>query len=77
MDQDHEWHLRHDATRREEWGHEMLDFLREHDLHFERLRHETLSQMDADYRAWRRARAGGSASSVGSQESADPAPHGR
>jgi hypothetical protein len=32
----------------------MLGYLREHDMHFERLRHEYLSRLDEEYRAWRR-----------------------
>jgi hypothetical protein len=54
MSQDRHGHLRHDATRPDEWGQEMLGYLREHDEHFERLRHEYLCGLDEQYRAWRR-----------------------
>jgi hypothetical protein len=54
MYQDPHGHLRHDTSRAGGWGEEMLRYLREHDLHFERLRHEYLSRLDDEYRAWRR-----------------------
>lgn len=54
MFQDPHGHLRHDATQAGEWGEEMLGYLREHDMHFERLRHEYLCRLDEAYRAWRR-----------------------
>lgn len=48
--------LRHDACDRDEWGAEMLDYLRDHDQDFERWRHEQLARLDADYREFRRER---------------------
>jgi hypothetical protein len=54
MFQDRHGHLRHDATRPEEWGQEMLGYLREHDQHFERFRHEYMRRLDEQYLAWRR-----------------------
>jgi hypothetical protein len=49
--------LRHDSCDPNDWGAEMLHYLqRDHDLHFERWRHEQLRRLDEDYRAFRRAR---------------------
>jgi len=49
--------LRHDSCDPNDWGAEMLHYLqRDHDLHFERWRHEQLRRLDEDYRAFRRTR---------------------
>ena len=48
--------LRHDTCDPNDWGAEMLHYLRDHDLHFERWRHEQLRRLDEDYGAFRRER---------------------
>lgn len=49
--------LRHDSCDPDDWGAEMLGYLRgDHDLHFDRWRHEQLRRLDEDYRAFRRER---------------------
>ena len=48
--------LRHDTSDPNEWGAEMLGFLRDQDRHFERWRHAQLQRLDEDYRAFRRER---------------------
>jgi hypothetical protein len=59
MYQDAERRLRHDVQDPDAWGEEMLFFLRQHDEHFERWRHEQLAQMDDDYRRWKQERFAG------------------
>lgn len=47
--------LRHDSQP-DAWGTEMLAYLRDHDVDFERWRHEQLARLDEEYRSYRRER---------------------
>ena len=48
--------LRHDTREPDSWGAEMLVYLRDHDLHYERWRHEQLARYDEEYRLYKQER---------------------
>lgn len=77
MYSDRHGHLRHDTTQPDDWGREMLHYLREHDEFFERWRHEHMSRLDEEYRAFRAERAarGGTAGEA-PRTAASPEPQG-